>query len=219
LPYLSRGEPRGIKPDSRIKRLTSGIERLTREKNQSGEGNRKRLIVAIVIGVVALGISIGIGYNNYTDIESRLWSANYSNSQLQTKYDTLLKIYNKSKEIYITSMKTGNWNNRWITEPGGTLKCSEVYRLRTLVKYMASVNKTATFDIKWYYPENDLRIFEDTARSGYTYSITRNITTNGGEFDLGFWGWDKPGQFPRGSHKIEVWYEDVCLSTDVVELK
>jgi tetratricopeptide (TPR) repeat protein len=121
--------------------------------------------------------------------------------------------------LNITSMRAGNWNNDWITRPGGTLYASEVYRLKIMVNYKTSINGSVILNVKWYYPGNVLRRWEDDAPSGYTYSINRSISTTGGEFDLGNWGWDEPGNFPRGTHKIELWYRDVLLDAVNVELR
>jgi hypothetical protein len=214
--------------DDQLTRCTKNIERLTEERKQS-EDEKERIkngrTTVIVLAIIALAVSIGVGVSKYNEIEGMYYSLQYDYSQLSRDYEKSSSDYEKSKALWainVTKLEVGNWSNKsneWITRPGSTLYASEVYRLKIMVNYKASISGNVMLNVKWYYPGNDLRRWEDDAPSGYTYSINRTISTAGGEFDLGNWGWDDPGKFLRGTHKIELWYKDVLLNTVNVELR
>jgi uncharacterized Zn finger protein (UPF0148 family) len=215
--------------NAEIARLNADMERLAAERNQISDENRKLkesfkktkpgLIAAIIIGALGIIIAIVVGYNNYDTMKS--FRNTYDS--LKASYDSLYMSHIRSMAIWqirIASMKAGNWrNNGWITEPGGVLNASDVYRLGIIAQYSADINKTVSFNIKWYYPGNNLQRWSNDAPSGYTVSINQTISSNGGQFDLGYWGWDEPGKFPRGTHTIELWYEGFRLNTLHLELK
>jgi tetratricopeptide (TPR) repeat protein len=170
----------------------------------------------------------GGAYRNKGDYNRSI--ADYTEALRLAPNDTVIKtnladVQNRQERaqiassLNIASMKAGNWRGEWITMPGDTLYASAVYHVRIMVNYKASISDNVLLNVKWYYPGNELRRWEDDAPSGYTYSINRSISTAGGEFDLGSWGWDVPGNFPRGTHKIELWYKDVLLNTVNVELR
>jgi hypothetical protein len=194
---------------------------------KSLQKTKNGLIAAIVTGVIALAVSIGVGIYRYNEIE-RTWisvvqeaareydSLDAQHTDLQSSHKQLAEKY----PIIIKDIKAGNWNNnQWINRPGERLNASRVYRLKFSITYEGFVDKTIPLDIKWYYPnESSPRRWEESAPAGYTFSNGCSISKTATSFEINPWGWDVPGNFPRGIHKIEVWYEGVCLGSTTVTL-
>ena len=59
-----------------------------------------------------------------------------------------------------------------------------------------------------FYKRGVLSTGDTRVAEGYSYSTTINISETGkGTFWLGSWGNDKPGHWPSGKYRIEVWYK------------
>jgi uncharacterized Zn finger protein (UPF0148 family) len=197
-----------------ISQITSVIERLTQERNQSDEENRKNmdrlkktkngLIAAIVIGVTCIIIAIGVGYNQYISIKS-LRSEN-------------LWLESNLLPINITSIKTGNRNNgQWITRPGGTLYSSQMRYLELEITYNSIINEEITFYIKILQPNGNLNYNPNISPNGYTYANTVRVNRGDNQtLSLSGWGNGSNSTYRTGEWTVEVWYKNVCLISEKV---
>jgi hypothetical protein len=215
--------------NAEIAARTAEVERLTKERNQSNAENRKvkeslkKMKTGLIAAIIGIVISIIVGYGNYSSLESKLWSANYSRNQLQTSYDALVKDFETSKSLWsvnVTALKVGNWGDgRWLTQAGDTLYSSQMRYLESVITYKAPFDGEATFYIKILDPYGDLKRNADTSPAGYTYSDTMRINRgNNQTLDLG--GWGNPGSsvYQAGEWTVEVWYNDVCLRSEKVRI-
>jgi hypothetical protein len=219
-----------------------------RKIKENLEGTKGGLAAAIVFGVLGILFAISIGNGKYSSMESRYRSAIYDKNQLQMEYDTLsnndalqTKYDTLSKDndtlqtnydalsdyvassnllpIKITAIEVGNWNNGWVNRPRETLIKANVYFLRPEISYQALANANIKLDIKWFFPNNDLPSrWEESAPRGYTYTENINVSTQFGTSTLRQWGWYEPGRFPSGTHRIEIWWNGIMLSSTTVTL-
>jgi cell division protein FtsB len=142
------------------------------------------------------------------------------NDALQTNYDALSDYVASSNllPIKITAIEVGNWNNGWVNRPGGTLTHTSVYRLVPEISYQALANANIKLDIKWFFPNNDLPSrWEESAPTGYTYTENITVLAQGGTSTLPR-AWSVHGGFPSGTHKIEIWWNGIMLSSTTVTL-
>jgi type II secretory pathway component PulJ len=207
-----------------------------KEKQVSLEKLKSGLVAVIIIASIALIGWIVTGVNGADTID-RINSLEQRNNELSNTISSLERTKNglndeiKSLQstnnalvsiasVRVTSIKVGNWNNgRWITEPGGQLYASQFYRIGPRISYKSTTNQAVRLDIKIYYPsENTPQRWSEDAASGYTWSENATLSSSGGTYDLKVWGWDKPGNLWPGNYKIEVWYNNVCLWSDIFRL-
>jgi hypothetical protein len=204
-------------------------EKLT--KTKSG------LTAAIVTGLIALAVSIGIGVRQYNEVDHELsyeYSQNYSlrsqledlqsrydtlesqHEALQSSYDTLLKNW----VIRVTSISVGNWNNgQWINRPGDRLKASEMRFLNPVITYNSRFNEEVTLYLKII--DSNGQLYNNSSFSPSGYSFLRTTTINRGNnmsWDLGGWGNTRQSIYSPGNHRIEVWYEGICIGAATVTL-
>jgi RNA polymerase subunit RPABC4/transcription elongation factor Spt4 len=213
--------------------LISNIERLTQERDQSNLENRKNkeslgktkagLITTIIIGVASIIITIIVGYSQYSSMESRWWSANYSRDQLQKQYDILAEDFKANiLAVNVTAIKIGNWNNQWITEPGGMLYSSQMRYLRPVITYNSILveNAEITFYVKIIHPNGILDYNSAISPNGYTYSTTALLKHGRSQtLDLSGWGNDSVSSYMAGQWTVEVWYNNMCLRSEKITLQ
>jgi hypothetical protein len=211
-----------------LERLNKEMDKFSRknlEYETRLEKTKTGLIAAIVTGLAALIISIAVGHSQYDDLRIEYYTLMNSNSQLQTKYDTLMKDFNTSKKIWVvnvTTIKVGNslGNGVWLTEPGGTLYASKMRYLTPVITYNSLVDRKMTFYTKIIAPDG--RLFDNPSISPKGYSNSNEIQVNRGNdktLRLRGWGNDNDGTYEAGQWTVEVWYNDVCLRSEKVTIR
>jgi hypothetical protein len=213
--------------NAEIAGMAVDIERLTEERNRSNYENRKikeslkKMKFGLIVAIIGIVISIGVGYSQYSSLESDLWYANYSKNQLQTNHDALMREFEASKRLWavnVTAIKAGNWgNDRWLISPGGVLFSSQMRYLNPVITYNASFNGEATFYIKIIDPNGNLFHNANISPAGYTCSSTGRINRgNNQTLVLTGWGSSDSSTYWAGAWTVEVWYNDVCLRSEKV---
>jgi hypothetical protein len=183
---------------------------------------KKGLTAAVVIGFIALTVSIVIGVQQYNEAESELYYQYNQYNSLESEHKTLQSNYNDLAVKYplvIKDIKVGNLNNgQWINRPGENLNASAIRFLNPVITYNAHVNREITLYIKVINPDGSLSTGQSSP-SGYSYTMTGNISIgNDMTWDLGGWGNTNRSTYFRGNYRIEVWYEGICLGTTTVTL-
>jgi chaperonin cofactor prefoldin len=229
-----------ISDNTKITRLMSDIEHLAQEKLQTEYDTLSKDNDALQTKYDTLSKdndALQTKYDtlskNNDALQTKYDTLSKNNDALQTKYDALsdyvalqtnydaLSDYVASSNllpIKITAIKVGNWNNGWVNRPGKTLTHTSVYRLNPKISYQALANANIKLDIKWFFPNNDLQRWEESAPTGYTYTENITVSAQGKTYTLRAWGWDEPGRFPSGIHRIEIWWNGIMLSSTTVTL-
>lgn len=100
------------------------------------------------------------------------------------------------------------------TDYGYTIYSRNTMYLRPRIKYTGiNSGRTITLKVKWYTPDGRLSTGNSSSNgfsqseSLYVYSGSNTTTLNG-------WGNDTKGNWGKGTYRIEIWYEDVCLRAE-----
>jgi hypothetical protein len=192
--------------DAEIERLTTELDQSNQEKKaltEKLESTKVGLAVTIVLGVIAIAISIGVGVNQYNG--------------LMDDYNSLIRIYNS---INVTSIKVGNWNNnQWITMPGGSLSASQMRFLIPVITYDSLINENIYLYVRIINPDGSVNRNPSTSPVDYTYSHVYQVSRGKEKsLELQGWGSDSGGVYSRGLYTVEVWYADVCLRSEKVKI-
>ncbi|MDR0449720.1 MAG: hypothetical protein LBH26_00460 [Treponema sp.] len=215
------GSPALPRRDYEKKRREAAILEMRLDKTNKG------LTAAIIIGILALSISIGIGVYFYNDVNDSLYSqySRYNSlesryKELQSNYDTVVALV-KNSIIDIRSLSVGNCekNNRWINKPGEELKASDIRYLKPVITYNSQASKEVTLFVKIINPDGTVRRYEESLPPGYSYADTITISRgNDRTWELTGWGNEDQSNYGRGNYRVEVWYEGACLAAAAVAL-
>ncbi|MDR1388518.1 MAG: hypothetical protein LBJ31_00880 [Treponema sp.] len=213
--------------DEEIIRHDQTIVRLTKEKDRADEARqltKGRLTAAIWLGLIAVGISIAVGYNKYQEMENAYYSKSWDYDTVSSDYKKLLSDYNTSKNIWavaVTKLEVGNAdrNNKWITRPGERLDASAIRYLNPVITVDSLIDREIAISVKIIDPSGTLKRNTDTSPPDYTYSKTRRVWRDKNiPIDLYGWGNADTSHFSAGEWTVEVWYEDVCLRSEKVRI-
>jgi hypothetical protein len=178
------------------------------------------LTAAIVIGSIALIISITVGYSKYSLMESALWSANYSREQLLTERTQLQTELGSLVRINVTRIKVGNWGNgSWLTRPGEALYAAQMRYFNPVITYNAVLDGEITFYIKIIQPDGTLHRNPSVSPVGYSFSTTARINRGSNQtLDLSGWGNSSSSSYWAGTWTVEVWFNNGCLRSEKVTI-
>jgi molecular chaperone GrpE (heat shock protein) len=203
--------------DDQLTQYVQNIERLTEEKKQS-EDEKQQIkdgrTAAVVLGIIAVAISIGVGVSKYNEMY-------YS---LQYDYNELSRDYAKSKTLWaikVTKLEVGNCDqyNKWITKPGEKLTSAAMRFFNPVITVDSLIRGEITFFIKIISPSGVLRRNEKTSPEGYSTSKTTQVSQGKNQYiDLDGWGNAERGTYSAGEWTVEVWYNEVCLRSEKVRI-
>ncbi len=99
------------------------------------------------------------------------------------------------------------------TDFGGTIYSKNTMYLAPRIKYIGLVVGYRNILVKLYRPDGSLSTgtpSSDTPK-GYSYSSSAYIYEGENTRELLYWGNKNKGFWAKGTYKIEVWYNDMCL--------
>jgi hypothetical protein len=208
-------------------RCVRTIETLTKEKNQSDNEKQQKedalkktekgLGWAIVLGIIAVVISICVGVSKYNEMEGMYFSLRSEKNKLSADYEKSKKIW----AINITKLEAGNadGNNKWITKPGERLEASAIRFFNPYITVDSLISGEISLFVKIISPYGTLDRNADKSPPGYTYSKTCQVRrTNNQSIDLDGWGNADKSTYSAGEWTVEVWYEGVCLRSEKIRL-
>jgi hypothetical protein len=215
----SARQPISETPEGSLKTRDDEIRQLkeTMQKTKSG------LIAAIIVGFIAVAVSIGVGvskYNNLMDAYNgqsrKLTTAETEKSELEN----LVNSFEWRWSINVTSIKIGNSNNgRQLASPGTSLNARDIRYLTPEITYSSLASRDVTFYVKIIDPDGDIFRNPSISPRGSTYS-QQGFVTRGSHQKLGLDGWGNGdrGIYWAGTWTVEVWLEGVCLRSEKVRL-
>jgi RNA polymerase subunit RPABC4/transcription elongation factor Spt4 len=177
------------------------------------ERTKNGLIAAIVIGVVCIAVSIGVGYSKYDAMGTRY----YSTLQKSQAYDRLLNVWG----IDATSIKVGNKtaDGTWLTNAGGSLSSSNMRFFTPVITYNAAVSWEMTFYVKIVRPNGSLMDNASTSPKGYSYSSKKKVSVGSNQtLELTGWGNNDRSNYEAGEWTVEVWYNNARLRSEKVRI-
>jgi hypothetical protein len=198
------------------------------------------LVAVIILGIIGIAVSSGIGYSKYKEMESHslYWRGEYEDmsqryEDMSQRYEDMSQRYEDMSQRYeevnnilnmeITAITAGNQdqNRTQITRPGDRLSASQMRFLYPVITYNSNVAKSVTLFVKIIRPNGELLYNSSASPPNYTFKQTVQIRndTNLSETLQG-WGWNDPApdQYNSGTWTIEVWYNDVCLKSQKIRI-
>lgn len=154
--------------------------------------------------------SINTYENKISSLEQSISS--YTNTISSLKY---------TYPILITDIKIGNtyYDGTIETNYGNTIYNWNTMYLTPQITYKGIyTGKNITLKIKWYKPDGTLSLGENSPSgfsqqtSLYTYSGTNTIK-------IGGWGNREKGHWKKGTYRIEIWYNEVCLKAKTFSIQ
>jgi hypothetical protein len=203
--------------NSEIARFNAGLERLTAERNQISDENRKfkesfektksGLIAAIIIGALGIIIAIAVGYNKWKAMDSLLWSAYLEGQSLL--------------QVNITDLKIGNTDNagNWLTSPGEALESAKMRYLMPVITLNSVISGNITLNCKIIDGRGIVIRNPSISPEGYSNTTTINVSRSGNQsFKLTGWGNNDQSTYGSGEWTVEVWWNDVCLKSAKIRI-
>lgn len=134
--------------------------------------------------------------------------------QLAEKESLLSSIANNNIPLIITDIQIGNtyYNGNLETNYGSTIYSRNTMYLTPRIKYMGLVSGNKTLKVKWYNPSGTLST-GTSSTNGYSQSDSYYVSKGQNTLTLRGWGNETKGHWRSGTYKIEIWYENKCLSS------
>lgn len=123
------------------------------------------------------------------------------NNQLKNKLPLIIK------DIEIAN---GDYDGNVETDYGKKIYASSTMYLQPRIKYIGFISDYKTLKVKWYNPDGSLRTGKSSPE-GFAQSETYYIMTESNTLTLRGWGNKNKGHWKKGTYRIEIWYEDICL--------
>lgn len=124
-----------------------------------------------------------------------------------------LKNYIKNElPLIITDIEiaNGDYDGNVETDYGKKIYASRTMYFQPRIKYIGFISENKTLKVKWYTPDGSLTT-GNSSPEGFSQSETYYIMTESNTLTLRGWGNKNKGHWKKGTYRIEIWYEDICL--------
>lgn len=163
----------------------------------------------LTVAIILLAACGFLGWKYYQQKQAYLKEYN-TNKLKVARLNKLAATY----PIIIEEVQIGNITHSGSIDVdyGETIYASRSMYLKPKIKYTSFTGDRIKLKVKLFSPSGLSR--GDSSPSGYTYDT--DVTVSKGahsEALLSGWGNAERGYWGRGSYRIEIWYNDVCLKT------
>lgn len=151
--------------------------------------------------------------------QSELSSSRKELTSCQTslrKAENNFSAFKKKFPIDITDIEIANTyqNGNIETNYGYTIYSRNTMFLRPRIKYTGiNSGQTIILKVKWYTPNGSLSR-GDSSPNGFSQSESLYVYSGSNTTMLISWGNKNKGYWGKGTYRIEIWYEDVCLRAE-----
>lgn len=174
-------------------------------KTKHSTGRYWVLIVLLTIGVIALGILYFMSRNKY----------DRDTSSLRNNFTEFKSSVSSVYPIIITDILIGNVNKNGEVDIdfGNSIPSYRTMYLEPRIKYTGLTAGTINLKVKWYYPDGTIRC-GTSSPAGFSQSVSTYINEGAdNSVILDGWGNESKGNWGSGTHRIEIWYDNVCLKS------
>lgn len=187
-------------------------------------GHTKSNAGYIIALVFFIGVSIIIGILYLNVLNSRdFWLREHdritqqlddTKKKLAEKESLISSIENRKIPLIITDIKMGNvyYNGNLETNYGSKIYSKNTMYLKPCIYYVGLKSGDETFNVKLYYPSGTLSTGASSP-SGFSYGCTCHVSMREHKLTLDGWGGKTKGQWEAGTYRIEIWYDNRCLSS------
>ena len=177
----------------------------------------------LTVAIILLAACGFLGWKYYQQKQAYLKEYNTNKLKVAKLNETIKKLNETIKEydklaatypIIIEEVQIGNttYSGSIDIDYGETIYASRSMYLTPKIKYTSFTGDRIKLKVKLFSPSGLSR--GDSSPSGYTYD--KDVMVSKGahsEAILTGWGNAERGNWGRGSYRIEIWYNDVCLKT------
>lgn len=153
--------------------------------------------------------------SDLSSVNSSLSSTKSELSQAQRKLSNYQKKVGKYLPLIVTDIEMANnyEGGTHETDFGGTIYSRNSMFLAPRISYIGLVEGTRNILVKLYKPDGSLSTGTPSSETpkGYSYSSSAYIYEGENTRELSGWGNKNKGNWAKGTYKIEVWYNDMCL--------
>lgn len=153
--------------------------------------------------------------SDLSSTNSSLSSTKSELSQAQRKLSNYQNKVGKHLPFIVTDIEMANnyEGGTHETDFGGTIYSRNSMYLAPRIKYIGLVEGTRNILVKLYKPDGSLSTGTPSSETpkGYSYSSSAYIYEGENTRELSGWGNKNKGNWAKGTYKIEVWYNDMCL--------
>ena len=147
--------------------------------------------------------------------DSLMFSLEQNNELLEksAQQESKLSSLKSTFPIKIINIEIGNSykDNRMETDYGGRIKSENTMYLEPRITYTGiNTGRTITLKIKWYTPNGDLSTGKKSP-PGFSQQESLYVYSGSNTEILRGWGSETKGHWRKGTYRIEIWYENVCL--------
>lgn len=175
--------------------------------------------VAIVLLLALGGTFCGLYVESQNDADYQRGEAR----EQQEKARDLLAQYNHTiqtcpliiKDIQIANIGGGD---NILTYYGKNIYSSQTMYLKPRITYDGLTSRGIRLYVKWYCPDGTMSTGLSSP-AGYTYYDDIYIGEGDGTLTLSGWGRAIEGNWGRGTYRIEIWYDDVCLKAKTFSIR
>lgn len=122
-------------------------------------------------------------------------------------------LFKNTYPINITNIEIGNSyrDGRIETNYGNTIYSHYTMYLKPRITYTGiNIGRSIKLKIRWYYP-NGTMSSGDSSPSGFSQQQSLYVYSGSNTEILAGWGNQTKGHWKKGTYRIEIWYENVCL--------
>ena len=153
--------------------------------------------------------------SDLSSVNSSLSSTKSELSQAQRKLSNYQNKVGKHLPFIVTDIEIANnyEGGTHETDFGGKIFSSNSMFLTPRIKCIGLVEGTRNILVKLYKPDGSLSTGTPSSETptGYSYSSSAYIYEGENTRELSGWGNKNKGNWAKGTYKIEVWYNDMCL--------
>lgn len=148
------------------------------------------------------------------DLESSLASCRETARRQQIDLEIFTRLY----PLTITNIEIANYTSNQeelISDYGQSVYSNKSRWIWFRINYDAYTTESVTLYYRIYMPDGNIKTCSD---SPYSYSYSSKVYIYSSEKnavkELFGWGSDYSGSWAKGTYRIEIWYEDVCLRAE-----
>lgn len=153
--------------------------------------------------------SLKIKEKHISKLDSELLKSQTSLKSVEAKFSSLKNTF----PINITNIEIGNtyYDGRIDTNYGDIIYSKNTMFLKPKISYTGiDPGRSINLKVKWYEPNESLST-GDSSPSGFSQQSSLYVYSGSNTETLTGWGNKNKGHWAKGTYRIEIWYENVCL--------
>ena len=194
--------------------ITSLCDTLSRERHIIKQRNNE--IMLLNTNLTIYKDSLKLSFKNNDELSDMLSASLERNDELSdklSKQESKFYSFKNTFPINITNIEIGNtyYDRTPETDYGDTIHSSNTMYLTPRITYTGiNTGRSINLKVKWYTPSGAIST-GDSSPSGFSQQESLYVYSGSNTEKLRGWGNKTKGYWGKGTYRIEIWYENVCL--------